>query len=69
MSYLSGIYLESWFSWFGGGMQKTLNKRKKQAEVKHSKMKKKDNEEYKECQITTINILWFYLLCKKLYFA
>ena len=33
MPYLSGIYLESWFSWFGGGMQKTLkeeNRQKKQ---------------------------------------
>ena len=28
MSYLSGIYLESWFSWLWGGVQKTLKKEK-----------------------------------------
>ena len=27
MSYLSGIYLESWFSWLRDGAQKTLKKR------------------------------------------
>ena len=32
MSYLSGIYLESWFLWLGGGLQKTL---KKTEENKH----------------------------------
>ena len=32
MSYLSGIYLESWFLWLGGGLQKTL---KKNEENKH----------------------------------
>ena len=26
LSYLSCIYLESWFSWLGGGVQKTLKK-------------------------------------------
>ena len=26
MSYLSGIYLESWFSWFRGGVQKHWKK-------------------------------------------
>ena len=35
MSYLSGIYLESWFSCFGGGVQKTLKKGRKQIEEKH----------------------------------
>ena len=28
--YLSGIYLESWFSWLWGGVQKTLKKSRKQ---------------------------------------
>ena len=28
MSYLSGIYLESWFSWLGGRVHKTLKKRR-----------------------------------------
>ena len=59
MSYLSGIYLESWFFWFGGGMQKALKNRRKQTEEKHSKKKRKKNEEYKESQITTINIFGF----------
>ena len=27
---LSGIYLELWFSWLGGGVQKTSRKRLKQ---------------------------------------
>ena len=26
MTYLSDMYLEPWFSWFGGGMQKTFKK-------------------------------------------
>ena len=29
-SYLRGIYLESWFSWLWGGVEKTLKKRRKQ---------------------------------------
>ena len=57
-SYLSGIYLESWFSWLRGGVQKTSKKRRKQTGEKHSKVKRKKNEEYEESQITTIYI-WF----------
>ena len=45
-------------------MQKASKKRRKQTEEKHSKVKRKKNEEYKESQITTIYILGF-----KLYFA
>ena len=45
ISYLSGIYLESWFVWFGGGMQKSLEKGGKQTEETHSKLKRKKNEE------------------------
>ena len=63
-SYLSGIYLESWFSWLRGGVQKTSKKRRKQTGEKHSKVKRKKNEEYEESQITTIYIFGF-----KLYFA
>ena len=59
MSYLSGIYFESWFSWLGEGAQKTLGKRRKQTEEKHSKMKRKKNAGYKESQITTINVFGF----------
>ena len=69
MSYLSGIYLESWFFWFGGGMQKALKNKRKQTEEKHSKKKRKKNEEYKESQITTINIFGFTFYIKKSYFA
>ena len=35
MSCLSGIYLESWFSWLWGGVPKTLKKRRKQTEEKY----------------------------------
>ena len=35
MAYLSGVYLESWFSWLWGGVQKTSKKRRKQTEEKH----------------------------------
>ena len=34
MSYLIGIYLESWFSWLGGGVQKTL-KNEENRQQKH----------------------------------
>ena len=71
LSHMSGIYLESWFSWLWGGVQKTLNKRRKQIVEKHCKVKRKKNrgviilnEEYEESQITTIYIYGF-----KLYFA
>ena len=60
-SYLSGIYLESWFSWLWGGVQKTSKKRRKQTEEKHWKLKRKKNEEYEESQITTIYIFGFQL--------
>ena len=33
--YLSDIYLESFYSWSWGGVQKTLKKRRKQTEEKH----------------------------------
>ena len=35
MSYLSGIYLELWFSWLQGGVQKTSKKRRNETEEKH----------------------------------
>ena len=34
-SYLSGIYIESWFSSLWEGVQKTLKKRRKQTDEKH----------------------------------
>ena len=55
MSYLSGIYLEPWFSWFGGGIKITLKKRRKQTEKEYSKIKRK-KKEYRESQIATINV-------------
>ena len=60
-SYLSGFYLESWFSWLWGGVQKTSKKRRKHIEEKHWKVKVKKNEEYEESQITTIYIFGFKL--------
>ena len=42
MSYLNGIYLESCFSWLGGGTQKTLKERRKQTEKKFLKNEKKE---------------------------
>ena len=53
-SYLSGIYLESWFFWLWCGVQKTSKKRRKQTEEKHWKVRRKKNEEYEETEITTI---------------
>ena len=35
MSYLSGIYLESWFLWLGGGLQKTLKKNEENKHLGH----------------------------------
>ena len=72
MSYLSGVYLESWFSRLRRGVLKTLKRRRKHTEEKHWKMKRKKNEEYRESQVTTINNKnknWFYFLYKSLYFA
>ena len=64
MSYLSGIYVESWFSWLWGEVQKVSKERRKQTEEKHWKVKRKRNEGYEESQITTIYIFGF-----ELYFA
>ena len=58
-SYLSGFYLESWFSWWWVGVQKTLKKRRKVTEEKQWKAKRKKNEEYEESEITTIYIFGF----------
>ena len=54
-SYLSGIYLESWFSWLWGGVQKTSKKEEN---------RQKKNEKYGESYITTICVFGF-----KLYFV
>ena len=61
---MSGTYLEPWFSWLWGGVQKELMKRRKQTEERHWKVKRKKIGEYEESQITTIYIFGF-----KLYFA
>ena len=42
MSYLSSINLESRFSWFGGGMKKTLKKQKKTNKRKTFKNEEKE---------------------------
>ena len=69
MSYLSGICLESWFSWLGGGVQKTL-KKKRETDGKRNieKWNKNKNEEFKESQ-TTINTFGLIFYIKKVYFA
>ena len=54
MSYLGGIYWESWFSWFEGGVQEELTKSKKIEKGKTLKMKRMESGEYRESQITTI---------------
>ena len=59
LSYLSGIYLESWFSWLKGRFQKTLKKRRKPAEEKYWKMKRNKNKKYRESLITRINTFGF----------
>ena len=59
------FYLELWFYWLLGGVQKTLKKRRKQTEEKHWKVKRKKNEEYEESQITVIYIF----IGLELYFA
>ena len=58
---MSGIYLESWFSWLWVGVQKTSKKRRKQTEENIEKWRE---EKYEESQITTIYIFGF-----KLYFS
>ena len=43
-SYLRGIYLESWFSWLWGGLQKISKKRKQTEEEKENRrMRGKSN--------------------------
>ena len=65
LSYLSGLYLESWFSWLGGGMQKTLRKRRKRSEERQERMMRKKNVEYKKSQITTMNMFNFTFYIKR----
>ena len=65
MSYLSGIYLGSWFSWLGGGVQKTLKKKKKTDRRKILKNEGVKNKEYRESQKITINIFGFTFYIKK----
>ena len=67
-SYLSGIYLESWFSSLSGGVQKTLKKRRKQTEEKHWKSEEKEIRRVRGKSNNNKIHLWFYLLYKKLHF-
>ena len=41
---LSGIYLESWFSWLEGGVQKTSRKRLKQTQKNIDKWRQRKME-------------------------
>ena len=38
---MSGIYLESWFSWLGGGVQKNIEKKNKTDKIKPLKNEEK----------------------------
>ena len=65
---LSGVYLESWCSWLGRGVQKTWRKRLKQTEetlINEDKEKRriqgKSNNNSEQH--------WFYLFHKKICFA
>ena len=58
MSYLSVVYLGSWFSWLGGGVQKALKNIRKQTEEKRRERKAK-NTKNKESQVTRIKIFGF----------
>ena len=61
MSYLSGIYLESWFSWLDGWVQKTLKKKKKTDKRKTLKNEEKEKRRIQGKLLTTINIFGFTL--------
>ena len=56
------------FFFLWGGVQKTFKKRTKQTEEKYWKVKRKNNEEYKGSQITTIYIFGFTFYMKNYIF-
>ena len=62
MSYLSGIYLESWFSWLEGWVQKTLSEIKKQTESKTSQNEEKKPRIIQGKSNNNNKHLWLYLL-------
>ena len=68
MSYLSGIYLESWFSCFGERTQKNIEERKETDRRKTLKNRKKENRRIRGNSVNNNKDIWFYLLCKT-YFA
>ena len=68
MPYLSGIYLDWWFSWLGAGVQKTLKK----GENRQKKTSKNEGKEKRRIQGKSNNSnehLRFYLLFKRSYFV
>ena len=48
MSYLSGIYLESWFSWLGGKGAENIKKKKKTVRRKTRKYCEKERRRIQE---------------------
>ena len=68
MSYLSGIYLESWFSWLDGWVQKTLKKKKKTHKRKTLKNEEKEKRRIRGTLNNNNKHFWFYLLYKKYIF-
>ena len=69
MSYLSSIYLESWFFWLGEGAQKTFEKERKHTRRKALKNEEKENKEYRGSQITAINIFGLIMFSLKTWFT
>ena len=63
MSYLIGIYLELWFSWLWGGVQKTLKKRRIQQKKNIEKWREKKWRIQGKSNSNNEH-LWFYLLHK-----
>ena len=67
-SYLSGIYLESWFSWLWGGLHCLHLKKKTDRKKKHWKVKRKKNAAYEESKIIKPYIFGFKLYFWKKFF-
>ena len=61
ISYFSGIYLESWFSWLWGGSAENSEKKKKTDKRKTLKGEETENEEYEESNNNNIH-LWFKII-------
>ena len=68
ISYLSGMYLNSWFSWFGRGVKKTSKEKKKTGWGKTFKYEEKEKQRTQWKSNNSNKHLWFYLSYKRSYF-